>query len=55
MLEHADRDNAVEHPGDGAVVGQAKLDLGPQPGLGGARGGDAVLFERDVLTKELWC
>ena len=46
MLEHADRDDAVEALGDVAVVLQPELDAVGQLLLGGALGGDGELLLR---------
>ena len=44
VLEHADRDDAVERLGDVAIVLQPKFDLIGEPGLAGAGGGDGELL-----------
>ncbi len=44
MLEHADRDNAVERLRDVAIVDQLELRLVGEAGFGGALVGDAVLL-----------
>src|SRR3546814_7944748 len=47
MLEHADRDDAVELPGEGAIID--KLELHP---VGNARLGGAALGHGELLLRQ---